>query len=165
MPFFEPTLLLLLPSSNVPFPFRTRSPPPVLKNADVPPRAMERSVRSCSTSRIAARSLPALIVRPGTVSPVPVYFNVPRPITRSDASRTNAREPSSVVPLPVVSGPVKPLPTFARVTCPAPVVAGFTLTGHVPARAPSTVCDAPPREEMTAPAVPLSNVSVPPEIV
>ena len=44
---------------------------------DVPPRARERSVRSCSTSRIAALAEPALIVRPGTVSPVPVYFSVP----------------------------------------------------------------------------------------
>ena len=164
MPFFPLALLLLLPSSNVPFPFRTRSPPPVLKNADVPPRAMERSVRSCSTSRIAARSLPALIVRPGTVSPVPVYFSVPGPITRSSASRTNAREPSSVVPLPVVSAPVKPLPTFASVTWPPPVAAGFTLTGQFPASVLDTVCDAPPSEVICAPAVPLSNVSVPPEI-
>ena len=65
--------------------------------------------------------MPAFSVRPGSVSPVPVYLRVPGPSTSRVGSSTHASESITTVPLPVTTLPVKSALTFETVTVPQPV--------------------------------------------
>ena len=134
--------LFVLPRLNAPGPFRVRSPAPVLERADVPISTLS-SVRSFATSRIAVLFRPAFSVRPGTVSPVPVYLSVPGPSTSRVGSSTHASESITTVPLPVTTLPVKSALTFETVTVPQPVAFVLMPTMSAPdssaiARLPGT---------------------------